>query len=138
MTESFVVNDKRTFNKDGELNPEATGASETPSSSTIADSASAQEPMGNSFADAALGPMLPANFTGLLLGLATSAFINLGEQVEENGQQPQVDLAGAKHAIDLLSVLQVKTAGNLEPEEESLLTTLLYDLRMKFIQASKA
>ncbi|MDR2946835.1 MAG: DUF1844 domain-containing protein [Candidatus Adiutrix sp.] len=137
MADDFVVNDKRLFSKDGQVKPEgeesvrpSADASPRPSSADEKPRAAAEtEP---AFSGAAGLP--PANFAGLLLGLATSAFIHLGEGPEPDGGQ--VDLAAAKHAIDLLGVLQAKTQGNLEEEEASLLTTLLYDLRMKFVKAS--
>ncbi len=138
MSEEFVVNDRRLFTKDGQVNPEAeagdnienTGAasSEPPSR------ASEQDPKAESFGQNPPPP--PANFAGLLVGLATSAFMHLGEG-PEGSERARPDLLAAKHAIDLLAVLQDKTRGNLEAEEEALLTTLLYDLRLKFVQASR-
>jgi hypothetical protein len=64
--------------------------------------------------------------------------MHLGES-PESGQAPQAaDLPAAKHAIDLLGILQAKTKGNLESEEEALLEALLYDLRLKFVKASQS
>lgn len=83
------------------------------------------------------GPLPPANFAGLMIGLATSAFIHLGESPEGAGEPAaKLDLPEAKYAIDILAVLQTKTKGNLTDEEDALLTTLLYDLRLKYVQAS--
>ncbi len=134
MSDEFVVNDKRLFTKDGELNA---GAPETPKVEAEAPGSGprggAASPSGR---NAAPAPP-PADFTGLLVGLATSAFIHLGEDPEPGQPETQPDLVAAKHAIDLLAVLQAKTRGNLEPEEEALLTTLLYDLRMRYVRARK-
>jgi hypothetical protein len=69
------------------------------------------------------------------VGLATSALIHLGESPESASEPP--DLPAAKHAIDLLGILKDKTKGNLENEEEALLETLLYDLRLKYVKASQ-
>ncbi len=131
MSDDFVVNDKRLFGKDGQIQP-GTEEESRPSAPEAEAAAQTSAPAGEQSASSA---MPPANFAGLLLGLATSAFIHLGEGPE--GGEGQVDLAAAKHAIDLLGVLKVKTQGNLEKEEESLLTTLLYDLRMQYVKASK-
>ena len=130
MSDEFVVNDKRLFGRDGQVKPESTDApEETPAR---------EEPEARP-EEAAFGPnyLPPADFAGLLVGLATSAFIHLGESPEEGMPRGPVDLPAAKHAIDLLAVLQAKTKGNLLPEEEALLTTLLYDLRLKYVKASK-
>jgi hypothetical protein len=43
----------------------------------------------------------------------------------------------AKHAIDLLTVLEEKTKGNLSSEEEQILESLLFDLRLRYVEALK-
>ncbi|HCU25081.1 MAG TPA: DUF1844 domain-containing protein [Deltaproteobacteria bacterium] len=67
---------------------------------------------------------MPADFASLILSLATAA-----QSVLEK-DRPQ-----AQYHIDLLGVLAEKTKGNLSPEEEKLLQALLYDLRMRFVEA---
>ena len=130
MTDDFVVHDKRLFNKDGQVNPEAT--EESREQVTVEKPSPEPDIFGQT--GSPLPP--PANFPGLLVGLATSAFIHLGESPDQTDDHGHTDLAAAKHAIDLLGVLQAKTKGNLEEEEEALLTTLLYDLRLKYVQAT--
>jgi hypothetical protein len=44
----------------------------------------------------------------------------------------------AKHTIDLLTLLRQKTKSNLTPEEDKLLESLLYDLRLRYVEAVKA
>lgn len=134
MSEDFVVHDKRLFTKDGQVKPESAD-DPGPEKGPVEESAWSAGP--ETGPDPGSGTLPPANFAGLLVGLATSAFIHLGESPEEAGDGPAVapDLPAAKHAIDLLAVLQTKTQGNLTKEEESLLTTLLYDLRLKFVEA---
>jgi hypothetical protein len=74
-----------------------------------------------------------ATFLSLVHMLAVEAAMSLG-LVENPGQaQPAVDLDSARHLIDLLSILQTKTQGNLSPEEEKLLENVLADLRMQFV-----
>lgn len=134
MSEDFVVHDKRLFTKDGQVNPEAADGPKDDDRPRQGKVPPAEEKIDSS---SAFGPLPPANFAGLLIGLATSAFIHLGESPdgEETSADPP-DLAAAKHSIDILAVLQTKTKGNLTDEEDALLTTLLYDLRLKFVQAS--
>ncbi|HXH28006.1 MAG TPA: DUF1844 domain-containing protein [Candidatus Polarisedimenticolia bacterium] len=73
------------------------------------------------------------HFKNLILNLATSAAAGLGEIPNPYTQQTEVDLEGARQMIDLLLALQVKTRGNLAPEESSLLESLLFDLQTKFV-----
>ena len=134
MSDEFSVNDKRLFTRDGQVNPEADKAEAEKSQAVRHPSPEASNEEG--FFPDGFSDLPPANFAGLLIGLATSAFIHLGESPDPAMAGGQVDLPAAKHAIDLLAVLQNKTRGNLEQEEEALLTTLLYDLRLKFVQAS--
>jgi len=153
MSEEFVVNDRRLFSKDGRINNEAGGVetpgepqaetpAETPAEAPAEAGAPAEEPVRPDpppKSRPAPGPreMPPPSFPSLLVGLATSALIHLGESPEPGQAAPTVDLPAAKHAIDLLGILQTKTKGNLESEEEALLETLLYDLRLKFVKASQ-
>lgn len=136
MSDDVVINDKRLFTRDGQVNPEAKKDEEKEAPAQTRPDSQAQS--GGFQADQHLGgeDLPPANFAGLLIGLATSAFLHLGESPDPSQTGGEVDLPAAKHAIDLLAVLQDKTRGNLEKEEEALLTTLLYDLRLKFVQAS--
>lgn len=131
MADDFAVHDKRLFNKDGQINPEKGDEERGPAA---AEPERIEADPAEGLDAASLLP--PANFTGLLIGLATSAFIHLGGSPDQGQDQVRPDLPAAKHAIDLLGVLQAKTKGNLEEEEEALLTTLLYDLRLKYVQAS--
>ena len=134
MSDEFSVNDKRLFTRDGQVNPDVADDAETSHQAGTTEDRAGEE----AFLAGGLSDLPPANFAGLLIGLATSAFIHRGESPDSGQAEGKVDRPAAKHAIDLLAVLQSKTRGNLEPEEESLLTTLLYDLRLKFVQASRS
>ncbi len=75
------------------------------------------------------------DFGTFLLSLGSSALIHLGEAPDPtSGEKQPVDLALAQQSIDLLALLQEKTRGNLTGDETRFLETLLYDLRMKFVQ----
>lgn len=82
-------------------------------------------------------PYLPADFATLVLSLGSSAVAHLGEAPGPDGQKAMRNLPMAKHAIDLLSVLQEKTKGNLTPEEDQMLESLLFDLRLRYVEAVK-
>ncbi len=80
----------------------------------------------------------PMDFTQLCLSLASSVLIHLGEANDPETGAPSVDLGMAKQSIDVLAMLEEKTRGNLTEAEQKLLSTVLYDLRMRFIQKSSA
>ena len=87
------------------------------------------------------GPdLLPeADFASFLLSLATSALFHLGLVADpETGEAAPPNLPLARHTIDTLDLLKQKTEGNRTDEEDELLTNLLTELRMRFVDASKA
>lgn len=78
----------------------------------------------------------PVDFSTLLLSIATSA----GESFEAaaaGGPDAASAVAMGQHSLDLLSLLEDKTVGNLTGEEERLLSQLLFDLRLKLLEVSK-
>jgi hypothetical protein len=74
------------------------------------------------------------NFASFLISLGTQAFMHLGEIPNPVTQKREKDSAAAKQMIDLLSMLQTKTKGNLTGEEEHLLQQLLFDLRLRYVR----
>ena len=85
-------------------------------------------------------PQLPkADFAGLALSLATSALFHLGLVAEPGSEEPgEKNLPLARHSIDTLELLEQKTKGNLTPEETELLTKLLTELRVHYVEASRS
>ena len=82
-------------------------------------------------------PLPPASFALLVLSLRTQAEMQLGLlHFGEEKDRPEPDLDGARHAIDLLAVLQEKTRGNLTLEEQRLLDNSLTELRFRFVQTA--
>jgi len=79
---------------------------------------------------------LPVSFSSFVVSMATSTMVSLGEGPSEGGQST-LNLELARNGIDLLGMLSEKTAGNLDDDEKKLLETLLYELRMKFVEKSK-
>ncbi len=74
-----------------------------------------------------------SHFKNLVLNLATSAAAGLGEIPNPYSQRTEIDLEGARHVIDLLQALRLKTRGNLTSEESTLIENLIYDLQMKYV-----
>ena len=89
-------------------------------------------PRARTGADAALPPL---DFTTFVLSLSTSALTHLGESHGPDAHT-HVDLMLARQTIDLITLLQQKTRGNLTGEEERLLEQVLFDLRMRFVDVS--
>ena len=79
----------------------------------------------------------PVDFHTFVLSLGSSALLHLGELEHPDAGAPQKDLPMAKHTIDLLAMLEQKTKGNLTPAEEKLMESLLYDLRLRYVEATK-
>ena len=76
------------------------------------------------------------NFASFVLSLAAPAAIHVGDRLEPGETEPgPVDLQAAGQMIDILTLLQEKTRGNLTAEERQLLETVLYELRMRFVEA---
>ena len=81
--------------------------------------------------------MPEVNFSTFILSIGSSALVQLGEVPDPESGQMMDNLLAAKHSIDILSMLQEKTKSCLENDEQQLLDTLLYDLRMKYVLKSK-
>ena len=77
------------------------------------------------------------DFGTFVMSLASSVLVHLGEIQHPESSTSEANLPLAKQTIDILGMLQDKTRGNLSNEEQQLLTNLLYDLRMKYVAASK-
>jgi hypothetical protein len=82
-------------------------------------------------------PLPEVNFATFIFSLSSSALVHLGEIPEPSSNQVHQDLNLAKQIIDTLGMIEEKTRGNLDTDEERLLKGVLYDLRMRFVQKSK-
>jgi hypothetical protein len=76
------------------------------------------------------------NFATFVMGLTTQALMHLGE-IADPGQPSAPDLPAAKQMIDLLGILREKTKGNLDSDEDQLLASMLYDLRMRYVEVAR-
>lgn len=132
--QGFVVRDKRHFDEAGNIRSEE---SEVPSS---------DEPTGATLKeDMGPGPDIQGNkhpggaspevdFIGFILSLSTTAMYHFGDIPDPYTQKAEKNLAAAKQTIDILSIIQEKTRGNLDEQEKELLEEALYELRMRFIK----
>lgn len=130
----FKITDKRSFTPEGELR-ETEKAEE---------SAKPSEPSVNGAPDSKRGAEIPPDdkfqmtFETLVMSLSSTAMVQLGVLVDPATNQPEPNLPAAKHTIDILEILQVKTKGNLTASESKLLDNILYELRMVFLELTQA
>ena len=118
--QGFTISDKRVKMDD----TSQSSSRENPGTSSQDSSKPERENLNQSVPD----------FSGFLLSLGTSALVHLGESVVPGQLNKGTNLPQAKEIIDLLSILESKTKGNLTREEGNLLSNLLYTLRMKFVE----
>ncbi|WP_263383773.1 DUF1844 domain-containing protein [Granulicella arctica] len=76
-------------------------------------------------------------FDGLVQSVYMTAVMQLGGNTPE-GEQPRVDLMGARQSIDMLAVLEDKTANNLSEAETRLLESAIFELRVAFLEVTQA
>jgi hypothetical protein len=126
---SFTVTDRRAFDASGAPKAEGEPVAAPVAAPPPADAGKAAAPTP------AARPLPPADFPTLVLSLGSSAMMYLGET--ESGETGERNLPMAKHAIDMLTVLEEKTKGNLSPDEAHLLESLLFDLRLRYVEALK-
>jgi hypothetical protein len=126
----FTINDRRAFTEEGDARSAAQAAH------APIDQKAGAEPAEGPTGEPALG--LPAvDFHTFVLSLGSSALLHLGELEHPDVGAPQIDLPLAKHTIDILAMLEEKTKGNLTSAEAKLIESLLYDLRLRFVELSK-
>jgi uncharacterized protein DUF1844 len=157
---NFKVTDRRLFNPDGtprdvppEEKPEPKPATAPEAASAAAPiaaaSASAQSTQPQAASTAAHEPAEPdedevpdaenpAGFANFIMSIASNAASSLGMIEHPVTHKREVDLELAKHWIDILGMLERKTKGNLAPQEEKILESLLADLRMQYVSLTSS
>ena len=76
------------------------------------------------------------SFTAFVLSLASTAAIHFGDLPDPvSGERSKLNLEGASQMIEILTLLEEKTRGNLTAEERQVLEQILYELRMRFVEA---
>ena len=160
--ESFKVVDRRLFTPDGELRKEVAEQQdrEHEAAAAVAAAAPAPTPRSAPLSTASAGPGVPAAsaampeasapapaadspkrspvFENLIRSLGQNAAMMLGGYADPRTGQPMLDLEGAREMIDMLDVLREKTVGHLAPEEDTLLLDVLGNLKLAFMEMTKA
>jgi hypothetical protein len=125
----FTVTDRRSFTDDPGAREEAPAGPPNVAQGTTSAGVTAEAPVA---------AFPPVDFHTFVLSLGSSALLHLGEIENPNDGVSQKDLPLAKHTIDILVMLEEKTKGNLSTAEERLMESLLYDLRLRYVEAMKA
>jgi len=74
------------------------------------------------------------NFASFVISLSTSAMYHFGDFPDPATKEAQKNLSAAKQTIDILGMLKMKTEGNLDENEKSILEGLLYELRLRYVK----
>ena len=78
----------------------------------------------------------PLSFTVFVLSLASTAANHFGDLPDPSGAKSEPNLDGSAQMIEILSLLDRKTRGNLTAEEREVLNQVLYELRMRYVEAA--
>jgi hypothetical protein len=142
QTKGFKIEDRRRFSSEGELKPEHRGAEESQAQTPGPDRGAAEVPSsGQQLQGArATSPRQAApeiTFSTFVVGLSTQALVHLGELPDPHTNLPATDLAAAQQLIDIIVMLEQKTRGNLDRDEQAMLKAVLFDLRMKYVERAR-
>ena len=126
----FKIKDRRTFAQEEQT------ADRDKKENKTADSPQAQknaeQPLSGEIGDQI--PLPKINFSTFVVSLNASAFVHLGMMEDPASGKKVKNLAMAKQTIDILSMLQEKTVGNLSADEEKMLKSILYDLKINYVK----
>jgi len=135
---SIKVTDRRHFTLDGERRTDVDEDPEPTTPTSVAPAPGATPPpVGEpKFEHRPLDEPEGVDFTMLINAMAQPALLYLGEIPHPATGQPTLDLEGARIQIDMLDLLRVKCRGNMTPQEDNLLESVLHQLRMRYVARS--
>jgi len=96
-----------------------------------------EQPKTSGASDADAEPQ-EVSFSLFISTLAMQAYVALGELADPASQEKKIHLPQAKYMIDLIHLIHEKTKGNLSPDEEKMISGLLYQLQLKYVEKSEA
>ena len=135
---SIKVTDRRHFTRDGERRTEVDEDPELVAPVGVQPTSGGTRRPENDpkFEHRPLDEPEGVDFTMLINAMAQPALLYLGEIPHPATGQPTLDLEGARLQIDMLDLLRVKCRGNLTPQEDNLLESVLHQLRMRYVARS--
>lgn len=165
--DSFVVNDRRLFTTDGELRKD-TPEEEVPVSKPVAEAApppptteavdpsvpppptaAEQQQQAEAYRKSSKeldtrvelsghsAKELEMTFERFLASLYMTAMLQMG-MMHQEGEQPRIDIVGARQTIDTIGLISEKTKNNLSAAEENFLQNSLYEVRMAYVEVTNA
>jgi hypothetical protein len=132
--QGFRVTDRRLYREDGERREDA--GPDQPAADKAANGAkpgAPSEPGPSQHPDDAER----IDFPSYVLSYYTQGLVLLGEVPNPYTHKTEADPEAARHTVDILTLLQEKTRGNLTKEEDQLLESVLYELRLKYMAKTK-
>jgi len=122
----FVIKDKRIFDESGEARQEEL-KKEGPTLE--------EKPPEKKSEDTSREEYFPeVTFSSFVVSLSTTAMYHFGDFPDPITQKAEQNLAAAKHTIDMLNMIKIKTVGNLDNNEKALLEGILYELMMRYVK----
>lgn len=132
----FKVHDRRRFTDEGEVREQQPAGEPAPPE---------EQPPAEAGAETRAVPVgdpgdhrdeLPSiDFSTFIISLSTQALMHLGEMSDPVTGNVEKDVAVAKQTIDIIGMLSEKSRGNLDEAEEQLVKEVLYNLRMRYVEA---
>jgi hypothetical protein len=130
--EGFVVKDRRKFTETGESRGTEAEADTKPEAQTRPDEKAEDRKSQEKARQEENMPEM--TFSNLVLSLSTSVMFHFGDFPDPVSKKAERNLPAAKQTIDILSMLKDKTKGNLDSDEQNILDSVLFELRMRFVK----
>jgi hypothetical protein len=131
QSKGFQVKDRRRFTETGEARDDAAAVEEPSTQAAETKPAAAARPPTHGHEP------LEITLSTFVMSLSTQALMCLGEIPSPLTEKTETDLNAVREFIDILSMLQEKTRGNVDAAEARLFEKVLYDLRMRFVEKAR-
>lgn len=132
-SKGFQVRDRRRFTETGESREDLPGEPEArPSGETIGGGSALRAPTEDE------RPAAEITLSTFLMSLSTQALMFLGEIDNPITGKSEVDFPAVRELIDIIAMLRDKTRGNLDAAEQRLIEKILFDLRMRYVEKTRA
>jgi hypothetical protein len=128
----FVIKDRRHFDESGAARQEEEKKEEKKPEVKVEQAPPPQQEPDSAAPEDA--PLPEINFSGFIFSLSTTAMYHFGDFPDPATKKANRNLDAAKQTIDILTILKMKTEGNLDENEKQLLDDVLYELRMRYVK----
>jgi hypothetical protein len=135
--DGFKVMDRRRFDESGNERSEGSSRSSSQANSIRSDSSASPQAEEEAGATSHTTALAEITFGSFIFSIAHQALMQMGEVPPPPGVDLPKDVEGARQTIDIIAMLERKTKGNLDQEEQRLMTDVLHNLRMCFVKNIK-